>query len=149
MYAWLFARSARMIRHYNGEGVRDQRCKQNTGLKDPRMIADLKSLATTLYVTIDDAIQGHPEWVPYRPKIGITPKLSYAELLALAVLQALVGIRSQVRPLRSHPSDPLVPLPPATIRLQQTAQKSRDTHPTRHGHAATQLRNVPRRRLAC
>jgi len=62
--------------------------------------ADLDTLATALYVTIDDALINHPEWAPERPKIGITPKLSDAELLTLAVLQALLGYTSEARFIR-------------------------------------------------
>ena len=52
------------------------------------MNADLDTLATALYVTIDDDLKTHPEWAPERPVIGIVPKLCDAELLTLAVLQA-------------------------------------------------------------
>ncbi len=64
------------------------------------MNAELDTLATALYVTIDDALMNHPEWVPQRPKIGIAPKLSDAELLTLAVLQALLGYTSEARFIR-------------------------------------------------
>ena len=52
------------------------------------MNPDLDTLATRLYVTIDDLLIEHPEWAPERPTVGITPKLSDAELLTLAVIQA-------------------------------------------------------------
>ena len=55
------------------------------------MNPDLDTLATRLYVTIDDLLIEHPEWAPERPTVGITPKLSDAELLTLAVIQALLG----------------------------------------------------------
>lgn len=58
------------------------------------MNAELDTLATALYVTIDDALIKHPEWAPERPVVGIAPKLSDAELLTLAVLQALLGYTS-------------------------------------------------------
>lgn len=35
------------------------------------MNANLDTLATTLYVRIDDALKDHPEWAPERPAIGI------------------------------------------------------------------------------
>jgi hypothetical protein len=62
--------------------------------------ADLDTLATALYVTIDDDLKIHPEWVPDRPVVGIAPKLSDAELLTLAVLQALLGYTSEARFIR-------------------------------------------------
>ncbi len=55
------------------------------------MDADLDTLATALYVRTDDLLRAHPERVPARPKIGITPKTSDAEILTLAVMQALLG----------------------------------------------------------
>jgi len=62
--------------------------------------ADLDTLATALYVTIDDALINHPGWAPERPGVGIAPKLSDAELLTLAVLQALLGYTSEARFVR-------------------------------------------------
>lgn len=64
------------------------------------MNADLDTLTTALYVTIDDALINHPEWVPPRPTVGIAPKLSDAELLTLGVLQALLGYTSEARFIR-------------------------------------------------
>lgn len=64
------------------------------------MDADLDTLATALYVTTDDLLRAHPERVPARPKIGITPKTSDAEMLTLAVMQALLGYTSETRWLR-------------------------------------------------
>jgi Transposase DDE domain len=62
--------------------------------------ADLDTLATALYVTIDDALQAAPELRPWRPAVGIAPKLTDAELLTLAVMQALGGYVSEARWLR-------------------------------------------------
>ena len=64
------------------------------------MNADLDTLATALYVTIDDALMNHPGWAPERPTVGIVPKLSDAELLTLAVLQAFLGYTSEARFIR-------------------------------------------------
>lgn len=64
------------------------------------MNADLDALATQLYVTIDDTLIAHPELTPHRPNIGIDPRLSDAELLTLAVLQALLGFTSEARWIR-------------------------------------------------
>src|SRR5437588_11901953 len=53
--------------------------------------AELDTLATALYVKIDDALKDNPGLAPRRPAVGICPKLSDAELLTLCVLQALGG----------------------------------------------------------
>jgi hypothetical protein len=62
--------------------------------------ADLDTLATALYVRTDDLLKAAPDRVPWRPKVGIAPKLSDAELVTLAVLQALLGFTSEARWLR-------------------------------------------------
>jgi hypothetical protein len=62
--------------------------------------ADLDTLATALYVTIDELLQRAPHLAPWRPTVGITPKLTDAELVCLAVLQALLGFCSEARWLR-------------------------------------------------
>jgi hypothetical protein len=62
--------------------------------------ADLDTLATALYVTIDDLLQQAPQLAPWRPRVGIAPKLSDAELVTLAVVQALLGFTSEARWLR-------------------------------------------------
>jgi hypothetical protein len=62
--------------------------------------ADLDTLATALYVTTDDLLKGAPDLAPWRPAVGIAPKLSDAELVTLAVLQALLGFGSEARWLR-------------------------------------------------
>ena len=64
------------------------------------MNPDLDTLATRLYVTIDDMLIAHPEWGPERPPVGIAPKLTDAELLTLAVIQALLGFTSEARFIR-------------------------------------------------
>jgi hypothetical protein len=62
--------------------------------------ADLDTLATALYVTIDDTLHHAPELRRWRPAVGIAPKLTDAELLTLAVMQALLGYVSEARWLR-------------------------------------------------
>jgi hypothetical protein len=65
--------------------------------------ADLDALATALYVRIDDTLADCPELRPWRPKVGISPKLSDAELLTLAALQVLLGFEQErVRRRGSH-----------------------------------------------
>ncbi len=58
------------------------------------------TLATALYVRTDDLLKAAPERAPWRPAIGISPKISDAELVTLAVLQALLGFVSEARWLR-------------------------------------------------
>ncbi len=64
------------------------------------MDADLDTLATALYARTDDLLKSHPERVPSRPKIGIAPQISDAELVTMAVMQALLGFTSEARWLR-------------------------------------------------
>lgn len=56
-------------------------------------MTDLNTLATALYVRIDDALAGSR-------RLGRPPRLSDAELLTLAVMQALLGFASEARWLR-------------------------------------------------
>jgi Transposase DDE domain len=62
--------------------------------------ADLDTLATALYVTIDELLNTAPQLAPWRPAVGIAPKLTDAELVTLAVMQALLGYSSEARWLR-------------------------------------------------
>lgn len=64
------------------------------------MDADLDTLATALYVTTDDLLKTRPELAPWRPRVGIAPRISDAELITLAVMQALLGFTSERRWLR-------------------------------------------------
>jgi hypothetical protein len=61
---------------------------------------DLDTLATALYVRADDLLKEAPDLAPWRPRVGITPKLSDAELVTLAVMQALLGFTSESRWMR-------------------------------------------------
>jgi hypothetical protein len=63
--------------------------------------ADLDTLAIALYVRADDLLKASPERVPWRPAVGIVPQISDAELITLAVLQALLGYTSEARWVRS------------------------------------------------
>ncbi len=62
--------------------------------------ADLDTLTIALYARFDDLLKDRPELVPWRPKIGIAPKLADAELITLAVLQVLQGFNEEARWLR-------------------------------------------------
>lgn len=75
------------------------------------MDADLDTLATALYVKADDLLKGYPERIPPRPKIGIMPRITDAELITLAVMQALLGFTSEARWLR-HARKSLRPMFP-------------------------------------
>jgi hypothetical protein len=79
--------------------------------------ADLDTLATALYVKINELLQRVPQLAPWRPRVGIAPKLTDAELVTLAVLQALLGFCSEARWLRyAHLGQlfPTCPSSPAT-----------------------------------
>ena len=58
------------------------------------MDADLDTLVTALYVRTDDLLKMAPERVPWRPPVGIAPRISDADLVTLAVMQALAGYTS-------------------------------------------------------
>jgi hypothetical protein len=61
---------------------------------------DIETLATALYVKIDDMLTDWPDLAPGRPADGIAPTLSDAELLTMAVMSALLGFTSERRWLR-------------------------------------------------
>jgi hypothetical protein len=65
----------------------------------------MDTLATALYVKTDDLLKESPHLGPWRPAVGISPRLADAELVTLAVMQALLGFTSEsrwVRHARSH-----------------------------------------------
>lgn len=64
------------------------------------MDADLDTLATALYVRTDDLLKDHPQRIPWRPRVGIAPMISDAEMVTLSVMQALLGHTSEARWLR-------------------------------------------------
>ena len=83
------------------------------------MKTDLDTLATALYVRTDDVLKAFPQFVPSRPVVGIAPQLSDAELVTLAVMQALRGFTSERRWLRHAHAHlrhlfPYLPSSPAT-----------------------------------
>jgi hypothetical protein len=61
---------------------------------------DVDTLATALYATTDDMLKEHPDLAPWRPPVGITPRLSDAELVTLATMQAILGYTSEAKWLR-------------------------------------------------
>jgi hypothetical protein len=89
--------------------------------------ADLDTLATALYARTDDLLKAAPERLPWRPASGIAPRISDAELVTLAVLQALLGFTSEARWLRFadqqlHPLFPYLPQQPGyNKRLRRLA----------------------------
>ncbi len=113
------------------------------------MDADLDTLATALYVSTDDLLKARPELAPLRPRVGIVPKLSDAELITLAVMQALLGFTSEARWLRhakTHLSQQFPYLPGQSgynKRLRAAAVPAQGRDPT-PGH---QHRHLHRRRV--
>jgi hypothetical protein len=84
------------------------------------------TLATALYVTTDDLLRDAPYLAPWRPAVGIRPKLIDAELVTLAVLQALLGFCSEARWLRyarAHLGDlfPYLPKQPGSNKRLRAA----------------------------
>ena len=61
---------------------------------------DIETLATALYVKIDDMLADWPDLAPARPATGTAITLSDAELLTMAVMSALLGFTSERRWLR-------------------------------------------------
>jgi hypothetical protein len=61
---------------------------------------DIETLATALYVKIDDMLRDWPDLAPVRPPGGIPLTLGDAELLTMAVMSALLGFTSERRWLR-------------------------------------------------
>jgi hypothetical protein len=61
---------------------------------------DIDTLAVALYVRTDDLLKQYPDLAPWRPAIGLQPRLSDAELVTLAVMQALLGYTSEARWIR-------------------------------------------------
>jgi hypothetical protein len=62
--------------------------------------ADLDTLATAVYVTVDDLLIAHPEICPPRPTIGLAPITTDAEIVTLAVLAQLLGFTNESRWVR-------------------------------------------------
>ncbi|BCB90196.1 IS982 family transposase [Phytohabitans suffuscus] len=69
------------------------------------MHVDLDTLATALYVKIDDGLRASPQLNRYRPEVGLVPKITDAELITVAVLQVLLGHHNETRWLRRARKD--------------------------------------------
>jgi hypothetical protein len=61
---------------------------------------DLDTLATALYVKIDDELRASPQLNRWRPKVGIASKITDAELITVSVMQALLGYHDESRWIR-------------------------------------------------
>ena len=46
---------------------------------------------TAHYATTDDVLEERPDLAPWRSPVGVTPRLSDAELVTLATMQAILG----------------------------------------------------------
>src|SRR3954468_20602857 len=83
-----------------GEGGPSSALRTQRRTSEVLVDADLDTLATALYVRADDLLKDCPERAPERPAVGFAPKITDAELITLAVMQALCGRPSEVRWLR-------------------------------------------------
>ena len=90
---------------------------------------DLDTLATALYVRIDDLLADNPDWAPKRPRVGFAPRLSDAELVTLAVVSALLGYDNEsqfVRFAKTH-LRPWFPYVPNRDGFNKRLRRSADT----------------------
>ena len=69
----------------------------------------MDTLATALYAAAGDMLKEHPGLAPWRPPAGIAPRLSDAELVTLATMQAVLRLHLRRRwPIvggGAHPRD--------------------------------------------
>src|SRR6266705_5174845 len=82
-----------------GEGVQYRRCKPNVEPWRPGGRRPGHPRHRTVRHHRRPA-EDRPHLAPWRPAIGIAPKLTDAELVTLAVMQALLGFTSEARWLR-------------------------------------------------
>ena len=73
---------------------------RDEGVHDRCVTNNIDTLATALYVRTDDLLKQYPDLAPWRPAIGLQPRLTDAELVTLAVMQALLGYTSESRWIR-------------------------------------------------
>ena len=85
--------------------------RRGEGIQDQFVTTDMDTLATALYVTTDDLLKDSPQLAPCRPGVGIDPKLSDAELVTLAVMQALSGVHLRGPLAAARPRSPAAPVP--------------------------------------
>nr|WP_176735852.1 transposase [Streptomyces sp. SID4946] len=101
-------------------------------------------LATALYVTTDDLLKDRPDLAPRRPTVGIAPRFTDAELITLAMMQAMLGFTSEARWLRHARAHlrhlfPYLPQQPGcNKRLRKAAELLRRV--TRYGYCASHSR---------
>jgi hypothetical protein len=57
---------------------RDELRALDEGVHDHFVMNDIDTLATAPYVKTDDVLTQYPELVPWRPEIGLQPRLSDA-----------------------------------------------------------------------
>ena len=96
------------------------------------MDTDLDTLATALFVKTDDLPKSSPQLAPWRPTVGITPQLSDAELVTLAMMQAILGFTAEARWLRHARAHlrhlfPYLPKQAAELVRQVTRKLATDT----------------------
>jgi hypothetical protein len=65
------------------------------GVQDRFVTNDVDTPATALYAAAGNLPKEHPDPAPWRPPVGITPRLSDAELVTLATMQAILGYTSE------------------------------------------------------
>ncbi|MEU6706161.1 hypothetical protein ABZ940_20855 [Streptomyces wuyuanensis] len=53
------------------------------------MTNDVNTLAAALYATTGDMLTEHPDSAPWRSTVGTAPRLSVAELVSFATMQAV------------------------------------------------------------
>uniref|UniRef100_UPI0038D471BB transposase n=1 Tax=Streptomyces europaeiscabiei TaxID=146819 RepID=UPI0038D471BB len=98
------------------------------------MTNDVDTLATALYAAADDMLKEHPDLAPWRPPVGITLRLSDAELVTLATMQAILGYTSEATWLRHarahlrHLFPCLPPRPGYNKRLNKAAGPMRSVN---------------------
>src|SRR2546421_12951951 len=93
---------------------------------------DLDTLATALYVKVDDELRASPQLNRWRPKVGIAPKITDAELITLAVMQVLLRLHDESRWIR-YARKALIHLLPH-LPTQPGHNKRRRTIVTQMGH---------------
>jgi hypothetical protein len=89
-----------------------------------RVQTELDTLATALHVKTDDLLKASPHLAPWRPAVGIAQQLTDAELVTLAMLQAMLGFT----PLR--PGGSATPIPICCrVRAQDIVDVMFSGHP--------------------